>query len=165
MKKMPLIAAVVVIMILGTAFFTLYRYFRIDSVDNSEKPSGMERVSEAAGETIAIGFVNKVMPADVWVIENTEKNRKTSVWGTANVKSTELQKEYSATVAKNAEDSYLFRMIDTDHNYYSSDDIILKDGYSIEIFKSAGEFEEIKIAVYDEKGEKTEERDVFNAAL
>ncbi|ETP72807.1 hypothetical protein UYO_1224 [Lachnospiraceae bacterium JC7] len=125
----------------------------------------IDRVSELTGDTITIGFVNKVMPGDVWIIENTEVNRKKSVWGTASVKSNELEKEYSASIRKNPEDSYLFRMIDSQHIYYALDDMILRDGYSIMIFESDSEFEDIKIAVYDEKGEQTEERKVFNAAL
>lgn len=163
MKKM--ITVVLVFIIMGIALFFAYQRFRANTVEDAPEPSQTDEVQEAVDETINIGFVNKVMPADVWIIENTEKNRKTSVRGTASVKSTELEKEYNAVIRKNKDDSYLFRMIDTDHIYYSADDLRLKDGYSIEIFKSDSEFENIVIAVYDEKGEQTEEKNVFNAAL
>ncbi|MBP3241561.1 MAG: hypothetical protein J6M92_13620 [Oribacterium sp.] len=134
-------------------------------LSNESRQAFIDKVRELAEDTITIGFVDKLVPADVWFLENTEKNRKTTIWGTATVKSTELEKRYDAVISKSADNSYLFRMIDKDHGYYSSDDLMLMDGYSVEIYKSDGDFEQIMIAVYDEKGEKKEERNVFNAAL
>ena len=40
----------------------------------------------ATEETITIGFVNSVQTADVWIIPDTEENRKKSVWGTASIR-------------------------------------------------------------------------------
>ena len=83
-----------------------------------------------------MGFVNSVNQADVWIINNTEENRKTSTWGTASIKDAEQEKDYSVTLEKNSDDTYLFRMIDVDGIYYESNAITLKEGYSLLIFRS-----------------------------
>ncbi len=61
-------------------------------------------------ETITIGFVNSVQTADVWIIPDTEENRKTTVWGTASVKNAEPEKEYPVSIPRNDGDTYLLRM-------------------------------------------------------
>ncbi len=123
------------------------------------------RIKEFMVDTITVGFVNEVEPADVWILENTEANLKTSLWGKASLPKAKLENEYAVTVRKDSGNSYLLRIIDTDEIYYAADDITLKDGYSLLIYRSDGEFQEIILSVYDEAGEKVADYSVFNAAL
>ena len=123
------------------------------------------RIKEFMVDTITVGFVNEVEPADVWILENTEANLKTSLWGKASLPKAKLENEYAVTVRKDSGNSYLLRIIDTDEIYYAADDITLKDGYSLIIYRSDGEFQEIILSVYDEAGEKVADYSVFNAAL
>ena len=123
------------------------------------------RIKEFMVDTITVGFVNEVEPADVWILENTEANLKTSLWGKASLPKAKLENEYAVTVRKDSGNSYLLRIIDTDEIYYAADDITLKDGYSLIIYRSDGEFQEIILSVYDEAGEKIADYSVFNAAL
>ena len=94
------------------------------------------KTNQTDEETIKVGFVNSVNQADVWIINNIEENRKTSTWGTASIKDAEQEKDYSVTLEKNSDDTYLFRMIDVDGIYYESNAITLKEGYSLLIFRS-----------------------------
>ncbi len=123
------------------------------------------RIKEFMDDAITISFVNEVEPSDVWIIENTEANKKTSLWGMASIEKAQLEKEYTVTVREDSNNSYLLHMIDTDGVYYSADNVTLKDGYSMNIYKGDGEFEEIILSVYDESGEKVADYSVFYAAL
>ena len=77
-------------------------------------------MGKTSNEPITVSFVDSVENADVWLIPDTEKNRKTSVWGTASIKNAEQEKEYSVSISKNPGDMYLLRMIDIRHIYYES---------------------------------------------
>ena len=119
----------------------------------------------APEETITIGFVNSVKTADVWIIPDTEENRKTSVWGTASVKNAEPEKEYPVSIPHNDGDTYLLRMIDKDHIYYESKSVTLLEGYSLVIYRNEENGRDIRLVVYDSDGKELTDESVFNAAL
>ena len=119
----------------------------------------------ATEETITIGFVNSVQTADVWIIPDTEENRKTSVWGTASVKNAEPEKEYLVSIPHNDGDTYLLRMIDKDHIYYESKSVTLLEGYSLIIYRNEENDWDIRLVVYDSDGKELTDESVFNAAL
>lgn len=119
----------------------------------------------APEETITIGFVNSVQTADVWIIPDTEENRKTSVWGTASVKNAEPEKEYPVSIPRNDGDTYLLRMIDKDHIYYESKSVTLLEGYSLIIYRNEENDWDIRLVVYDSDGKELTDESVFNAAL
>ncbi len=119
----------------------------------------------APEETITIGFVNSVQTADVWIIPDTEENRKTSVWGTASVKNAEPEKEYPVSIPRNDGDTYLLRMIDKDHIYYESKSVTLLEGYSLIIYRNEENDRDIRLVVYDSDGKELTDESVFNAAL
>ncbi len=127
--------------------------------------SGSRTSKDTPEETITISFVNSVQRADVWIISDTEKNRKTSVWGTASVKNAEPEKEYSVSIPRNDGDTYLLRMIDKDHIYYESKSVTLLDGYSIIIYSKEENDQDIRLVVYDSDGKELTDGPVFNAAL
>ena len=116
-------------------------------------------------ETITIGFVNSVQTADVWIIPDTEENRKTTVWGTASVKNAEPEKEYPVSIPHNDGDTYLLRMIDKDHIYYESKSVTLLEGYSLIIYRNEENDRDIRLVVHDSDGKELTDESVFNAAL
>lgn len=63
------------------------------------------RIKEFIVDTITVGFVNEVEPADVWILENTEANLKTSLWGKASLPKSQLENVYSVTVREDSGDS------------------------------------------------------------
>ena len=127
--------------------------------------SGSKSSEDLPEETVSIGFVNSVQTADVWIIPDTEENRKTSVWGTASIKDAEPEKEYSVSILRSDGDTYLLRMIDKDHIYYESKPVTLLEGYSIIIYSSEENDQDIRLTVYDNDGKKLTDEAVFNAAL
>ena len=127
-------------------------------------PEVQHRYSETGAEVITIGYVNEISTADVWVIADTEENRKTSVWGSATLKDTAPEKEYSVDIEKSEDDRYLLRIIDKDHLYYESGSFELKDSYSLLVYEK-GDPGEPHVVIYNDKHEETEDLSVFCAAL
>ena len=131
----------------------------------SESRTSKDTPETAPVETITIGFVNSVQAADVWIIPDTEENRKTTVWGTASVKNAEPEKEYPVSIPRNDGDTYLLRMIDKDHIYYESKSVTLLEGYSLIIYRNEENDRDIRLVVYDSDGKELTDESVFNAAL
>ncbi len=130
-----------------------------------EQPAEEKEAENTAEETITVGFVNSVHTADLWILPDTQEIRKTSVWGTPTIKDSEQEKEYSVSISKTDDNSYLLRMIDTDKIYYESGSITLDEGYSIIVYSNEDDDMDIRLVIYDDKGEKSEECTLFNAAL
>ena len=131
----------------------------------SGRRTSEDALEVAPEEIITISFVNSIQTADVWIIPDTEENRKTSVWGTADLKNAEPEKEYSVPIQRNDGDTYLLRMIDKDHTYYESKSIMLKEGYSVIVYCSEKSNLDIRLAVYNENEEESENISLFHAAL
>lgn len=111
-----------------------------------------------------ITFQNDVQPARVWILRDTESNRKTSVWGTAMIEAEQLKKRYHPGIPKSDDDKYLFRMIDTDGIYYEADIPELQDGWRLRVYPVANGAD-IHLEIFNEKNERVHDCDVFNAAL
>ena len=118
-------------------------------------------------ETKSIGtitFINSVSDADVWILADTEANRKTTLWGTATVsKITKGESRQAPLCEPGDEGLYMFRMIDTDKYYYSADRIAIKDGWTMEI--KGEELHLITIEVTDGNGNPAGTYEVFAARL
>ncbi|MBQ1356122.1 MAG: hypothetical protein IIY72_06535, partial [Solobacterium sp.] len=79
-----------------------------------------------------ITFVNEVTDTDVWILADTEENRKTTVWGTPAVRGLKVNTETEAQLCEPAENGlYLIRMISAGKMYFSADDVVLEDGWTI----------------------------------
>ena len=118
-------------------------------------------------ETINITLTDEVQSGSVWIIQDTKDNRHKSVWGKAMITPEETGREYTADIQKSADDRYLFRMIDNDKIYYSTDIPALKDGWQLRLFRSydVKTDYDICLEITDEKGNVIEACPVFNAAL
>ena len=115
-----------------------------------------------SGKTITL--INGVQDADIWILPRTEKNLKTTVWGTATAAGVKTGESRSAPLCDPGDDGlYLFRMIDTDSFYYSAGDITLEAGWSMEI--KGSDLHDIIIEVKDENGQLNNTYQVFAARL
>lgn len=114
--------------------------------------------------TINVAFTDEVEPASVWIIRDTQENRKTSIWGTAMLKPEELGKEYDFSIPLSEDDKYLFRMIDDDGMYYETDIPELHDGWKLKLYYGESNTD-VRLDIHDDKGELMDEESVFNAAL
>ena len=85
---------------------------------------------------IVVIFENEVTEADIWILPQTEENLKTTLWGTATVYAIGAGESANVYLRDAAyTDTWMIRIIDTDHAYYAAQDISLEEGYTI-IFRS-----------------------------
>ena len=99
----------------------------------------------------SVTFINDVNDADIWILPQTEKNLKTTVWGTATVSGTLKGESYPVSLCEPGDDGYyVFRMIDKEGFYYSANGLILKNNWTVKI--SGESFHQEKIYETDERG-------------
>ena len=133
------------------------------SMDTDTRRSFSESVRRAV-RTINVVLIDDVEPSSVWIIRDTQGNRKTSIWGTAMIKPDKLGEEYTFAVPLSEDNKYLFRMIDEDGIYYETEIPELMDGWKLRL--SYGEDDrEVHLNIYDDTGVLMHESSVFNAAL
>ena len=111
-----------------------------------------------------ITMINGVYEAGIWILPDTEANRKTTLWGTATVSKLQADSSCQAGIDKPGDNGlYLFRMIDTEHIYYSSENLVLEDGWTLEI---KGDIRSgVTIEVTDKDGNLNATYEVFAARL
>ncbi len=117
-------------------------------------------------EEIDVVVTNELVNADIWIIPDTEKNRKASVWGSATLPEFEVMGSKEARILKinGSDDMYLIRMIDEEKMLYSVDGITLVKGQKIIIRKGSADMTAV-VEVYAEDGTKINEFDMFVAKL
>ena len=115
--------------------------------------------------SISVTFQNEVEEADVWVLPQTEENRKSSLWGTPSAEKLGPGEsvELSLTQAQNAE-AWLIRIIDDEKAFYSAQDLKLEDGFAL-IFKSEGSKFDAVIEVQDQNGTVVYTAEAFTGVL
>ncbi len=114
------------------------------------------------GKTVTV--LNEVTDADIWILPDTDKNRKTSVWGTATVSKAPTGESCQAALCEPGDTGmYLLRMIDTESFYYSANGVALEDGWTMKI--SGDGFLSTVLEVTDENGVLQNTYDVFTARL
>ena len=125
---------------------------------NSEEQSDMENKNGT------VTVINKIKDADIWILPQTEKNLKTTVWGTATVSKLKTDESRQAPLCEPGDDGlYIFRMIDTDSFYYSANGIKLENGDTIEIKRN--EDQACALEVRGENGKVNNTYEVFSARL
>lgn len=125
---------------------------------NSKEQSDMENKSGT------VTVINKIKDADIWILPQTEKNLKTTVWGTATVSKLKTSESRQAPLCKPGDDGlYIFRMIDTDSFYYSANGIKLKSGDTVEIKENKAQT--YALEVRGENGKVKNTYEVFSARL
>ena len=160
MHKLKVFLLIIIILI-ALIFTGRFVYMRMNA-DTGKAPS--ETVGKLT-QKITVSIVDDVAPSSVWIIRDTPENRKTSVWGTAMVKPSELGKEYSFDIPLSDDEKYLFHMIDEDGIYYSADIPKLLDGWKVRIYADENSSDEVILQIYDASGALISECSVFSAAL
>ena len=123
-----------------------------------------EEPSAPPQETGILTVINEVRKADIWILPDTEANRKTTVWGTAGLSQLEAGKTGTAKLPDPGESGqYLFRMIDTDGFYYSANGLTLEPGQVLRI--SGSDAESVTLTVEDAAGNTLRTYEVFSARL
>lgn len=111
----------------------------------------------------SVTVVNGINEADIWILPKTEDNLKTTLWGTATAGKVKLHETREISLGKPGDNGlYIFRMIDIDKMYYSAEDIVIEDGWTLEI--KGGSLDAVSIDVIDKDGNTTT-YEVFAARL
>ena len=111
-----------------------------------------------------VHFLNGVKDADVWILPETEANLKTTLWGTATAAGVQQGERREVPLCAPGDGgTYLLRMIDTDHYYYSAGGITLQPGWSMEL--KGADLHAVTLEVTDENGALHAAYQVFAARL
>ncbi len=111
-----------------------------------------------------VTFINEVKDADVWILPDTQANRKTTLWGTATAAKVKTGESRVAPLTEPGDDGlYLFRMIDADRFYYSANGVKLQANWSVTI--RADDPHTVTLEVTDETGTLQNTYAVFSAKL
>ena len=111
-----------------------------------------------------VTFINEVKDADVWILPDTQANRKTTLWGTATAAKVKSGESREAPLTEPGDDGlYLFRMIDADRFYYSANGVKLQANWSVTI--RADDPHTVTLEVKDETGTLQNTYAVFSAML
>ena len=128
---------------------------------NPKEQDDMKIKVNSTGKTV--NFVNGVTEADVWILPDTEANRKTSLWGTATVSKIPTGETRQAPLCEPGDEGlYMLRMIDADSYYYSVNGITLQADWTIEIREDDHQY---FVEVSDENGKLQSTLEVFAARL
>ncbi len=111
-----------------------------------------------------VTFINDAQDADIWILPDTEANRKTTVWGAASA-SQVAKGECRVTELCEPGDKglYLLRMIDTDSFYYAASGIKLQADDTLRI--DASDPYAVVLEVTDVNGNLRDTYEVFSARL
>ena len=125
---------------------------------------GCTKTPEPSVPRITVTVENEATEADIWIIPDTEANRKTTVWGTTTVGKLAKNSAVTAQATQDEAGQYLFRMIDVDGYYYAASGIALSDGYTLRLKVLEGVMQ-YALEVSDASGEILETYEVFCARL
>ena len=123
-----------------------------------------ERNNMESATVGTVMVINGVTDADVWLLPDTQANRKTTVWGIATAAQVKTGESRSTSLCEAGDDgAYLLRAIDTNGFYYSADGVALHDGWTVKITET--EPMSAALEVTDEYGAPQHTYDVFVAQL
>ena len=101
------------------------------SADPAPEP---EPKQETEAPRVRVTVVNEVQEADVWILPENDAIKKTTLWGTATIAKLAVFDKQEADIQPPEEaGTYIFRMIDTEHFYYSANGVLLHEGDAIRI--------------------------------
>ena len=109
-------------------------------------------------------FCNEVKDAAVWVLPETEENKKATVWGTATAANVQTGEGREVPLCEPGDGGlYLLRMIDTDSFYYAASGLKLDAGFTITLKED--EAHAVTAVVTDSDGTLQSTYEVFAAKL
>ena len=113
-----------------------------------------------------VTILNQIKPANIWIIPDTEANRKTTVWGTATVSNLEVGTSEVAyiPISDETDGLYQIRMIDEDEMFYSAEGVKLEPNQLI-VIREDLENVTVIMEIYDAQGTKLSEDEMLFARL
>lgn len=107
---------------------------------------------------------NEVKDANVWILPETEENKKTTVWGAATAANVQTGEGREVPLCEPGDGGlYLLRMIDTDSFYYAASGLKLDAGFTITLKED--ENRAVTAEVTNETGALQGTYEVFSAKL
>lgn len=126
---------------------------------------GIEEWTGDVVQDIRIRFAAEIEKADVWIMPDSDLNRRKSLWGTATVSELDSGSGREVTVPKSRTNSaFLVRAIDADQMYYLAKDVVLEDGYSVTLRKGDDSMS-FRLEVEDADGRQAGSYEIFAAHL
>lgn len=126
------------------------------------KAEGESSMKTESNKTV--DFVNGVTDADIWILPQTDKNLKTSVWGTATASKVKTGESVRAPLCEPGDGGlYILRMIDTAGFYYSANGIRLADGWTMQVRED--KVMSVTLEVKNNSGAVDNTYEVFSAKL
>ena len=128
------------------------------------KPEDTE--TSTTGEMMKIRFVNEVEDTDLWILPQTEKNLKTSLWGTATVAMLKKEDAIEVAIEETSDHLYILRLIDQRGALYSANDFELHDGDTIVFDAIDDDFVRARLTLLDKDGKEVKVvEEVFEGML
>lgn len=154
-------AAAVVVLIASAIFFI---FLGTKIVKNDENSDTEKNVAEP-GKAASVTFINEVEEADIWILPQTEKILKTTLWGKATIAKLKRGDNKKALLNTTENKKYIIRIIDVDSAYYAADDFVLDDNYVIRFYTNDSKYDSA-LEVFDEKGNiSASKTDAFEGVL
>ena len=125
-----------------------------------------ETETSTTGEMMKIRFVNEVEDTDLWILPQTEKNLKTSLWGTATVAMLKKEDAIEVAIEETSDHLYILRLIDQRGALYSANDFELHDGDTIVFDAIDDDFVRARLTLLDKEGKEVKvAEEVFEGML
>ena len=125
-----------------------------------------ETGTSTTGEMMKIRFVNEVEDTDLWILPQTEKNLKTSLWGTATVAMLKKEDAIEVAIEETSDHLYILRLIDQRGALYSANDFELHDGDTIVFDAIDDDFVRARLTLLDKEGKEVKvAEEVFEGML
>ncbi|MBQ2655566.1 MAG: hypothetical protein IJF95_02905 [Erysipelotrichaceae bacterium] len=144
----------------------LFLALTLFACQKQEKAKPEETETSTTGEMMKIRFVNEVEDTDLWILPQTEKNLKTSLWGTATVAMLKKEDAIEVVIEETSDHLYILRLIDQRGALYSANDFELHDGDTIVFDAIDDDFVRARLTLLDKEGKEVKvAEDVFEGML
>ena len=147
-------------------FLCLFLVLALFACQKQEEAKPEETETSTTGEMMKIRFVNEVEDTDLWILPQTEKNLKTSLWGTATVAMLKKEDAIEVTIEETSDHLYILRLIDQRGALYSANDFELHDGDTIVFDAIDDDFVRARLTLLDKEGKEVKvAEEVFEGML
>ena len=145
---------------------SLFLVLTLFACQKQEEAKPEETETSTTGEMMKIRFVNEVEDTDLWILPQTEKNLKTSLWGTATVAMLKKEDAIEVAIEETSDHLYILRLIDQRGALYSANDFELHDGDTIVFDAIDDDFVRARLALLDKEGKEVKvAEEVFEGML
>ena len=147
-------------------FLCLFLVLTLFACQKQEEAKPEETETSTTGEMMKIRFVNEVEDTDLWILPQTEKNLKTSLWGTATVAMLKKEDAMEVVIEETSDHLYILRLIDQRGALYSANDFELHDGDTIVFDAIDDDFVRARLTLLDKEGKEVKvAEEVFEGML